>query len=121
MDLNGKRVLEVSYGHGGGASYLTRTLSPASYTGLDLNPVGLDFCRKKHQLPGLDSVQGNAEKLPFADQSFDAVISVEASHCYPQFPRFLREVTRGLRPRRSFRVRRFPWTGEGGEVGTGVR
>ena len=98
VDLTGKKVLEVSCGHGGGASYVMRTLGPASYTGLDLNPVGLDFCRKKHQLPGLDFVEGNAEKLPFADQSFDAVINIEASHCYPEFPRFLTEVARVLRP-----------------------
>jgi len=98
VDLSGKRVLEVSCGHGGGASYVMRTLGPASYTGLDLNRVGLDFCRKKHQLPGLDFVEGNAEELPFADQSFDAVINIEASHCYPDFPGFLTEVARVLRP-----------------------
>lgn len=98
IDLTGKRVLEVSCGHGGGASYLMRTLGPASYTGLDLNPIGVDFCRKKHQLPGLDFVAGSAEKLPFPDQSFDAVINIEASHCYPRFPRFLDEVTRVLSP-----------------------
>jgi len=98
VDLSGKRVLEVSCGHGGGASYLMRTLGPASYTGLDLNPVGLDFCRRKHQLPGLDFVEGNAEELPFPDQSFDVVINVEASHCYPRFTRFLGEVARVLRP-----------------------
>jgi fatty-acid O-methyltransferase len=98
VDLTGKRVLEVSCGHGGGASYLMRTQGPASYTGLDLNPIGLDFCRKKHQLPGLDFVHGSAEKLPFTDQSFDAIINIEASHCYPEFPRFLTEVARVLRP-----------------------
>jgi fatty-acid O-methyltransferase len=98
VDLTGKRVLEVSCGHGGGASYVMRTLGPASYTGLDLNPVGLDFCRKKHQLPGLEFVEGNAEQLPFPDQSFDAVINIEASHCYPRFPQFLEEVARVLRP-----------------------
>ncbi|OBI58292.1 phthiotriol/phenolphthiotriol dimycocerosates methyltransferase [Mycobacterium sp. E796] len=97
-DLTGKRVLEVSCGHGGGASYVMRALGPASYTGLDLNPVGLDFCRKKHQLPGLDFVHGSAEELPFDDQSFDAVINIEASHCYARFPRFLAEVARVLRP-----------------------
>jgi ubiquinone/menaquinone biosynthesis C-methylase UbiE len=98
VDLTGKRVLEVSCGHGGGASYLVRTLSPASYTGLDLNPAGVDFCRKSHNLPGLDFVHGDAENLPFPDQSFDTVLNVESSLCYPSLPRFLAEMARVLRP-----------------------
>ncbi len=84
---------EVSCGHGGGASYLTRTLRPASYTGLDLNEAGIAFCRTRHHVPGLDFVQGDAENLPFDAQSFDAVINIEAAHLYPQFRRFLAEVT----------------------------
>jgi ubiquinone/menaquinone biosynthesis C-methylase UbiE len=97
-DLVGKKVLEVSCGAGGGASYLTRHLGPASYTGLDLNPASIARCRERHRLPGLDFVQGDSQNLPFPDQSFDAVINVEASHQYPGFPRFLDEVARVLRP-----------------------
>lgn len=97
-DISGKKVLECSSGHGGGASYLTRTLKPASYTGLDFNAAGVEFCKERHQLPGLDFVPGDAENLPFPDESFDAVINVEASHIYPHFERFLSEVKRVLRP-----------------------
>ena len=97
-DLSGKRVLEVGCGHGGGASYLMRTLRPASYTGLDLNRAAIAFCRKRHNLAGVDFVHGDAEKLPFPDQSFDAVINVESSAAYPHFSRFLAEVARVLRP-----------------------
>jgi ubiquinone/menaquinone biosynthesis C-methylase UbiE len=97
-DLSGKRVLEVSCGRGGGASYLVRSLHPASYTGLDLNPNGIAFCQKRHNLPGLNFVEGNAEDLPFDDKSFDVVLNVEASHLYLQFPRFLAEIVRVLRP-----------------------
>jgi SAM-dependent methyltransferase len=97
-DLSGKRVLEVGSGHGGGASYLTRTLQPASYTGLDLNPAAIASCRERHDVPGLDFVHGNAEDLPFAVETFDAVVNVESSHCYPHFSRFLAEVARVLRP-----------------------
>ena len=98
VDLNGKRVLEVGCGHGGGASYLMRTAGPASYTGLDLNPAAIAFCRTRHVLPGVDFVHGDAEKLPFPDRSFDAVINIESSAAYPHFSRFLAEVARVLRP-----------------------
>ncbi len=98
VEFRGKNVLEVSCGHGGGASWLTRTLQPASYTGLDLNPTGIGFCQSRHQVPGLQFTQGDAQKLPFADQSLDAVINVEASHCYPDFAGFLAEVARVLKP-----------------------
>lgn len=97
-DLTGKKVLEVSCGHGGGASYLTRTLRPASYTGLDFNAAGIAFCQQRHNLPGLDFVHGDAENLPFGDESFDAIVNVEASHIYPHFERFIGEVARVLRP-----------------------
>jgi len=98
VDLTGKKVLECSSGHGGGASYITRTLHPASYTGLDFNADGVAFCQKRHNLPGLEFVQGDAQNLPFPDESFDAVINVEASHIYPDFERFVSEVARVLRP-----------------------
>lgn len=98
VPLRAKDVMEVSCGHGGGASYLTRALQPGSYTALDLNPTGIAFCRKRHRLDGLTFTQGDAENLPFAAGAFDAVINVEASHCYPALPKFLAEVARVLRP-----------------------
>lgn len=110
-DVRGKRILEVSCGHGGGASYLTRTLQPAQYTALDLNPTGIEFCRNRHQVPGLAFVQGDAENLPFPDNSFDAVVNVEASHCYPHFPKFLSEVARVLKPGGHFLYTDFRFSG----------
>ncbi len=96
--LRGKKVLEVSCGHGGGASWLTRTLSPAHYTGIDLNRAGIGFCQRRHPVAALDFLEGDAQRLMFADHTFDAVINVEASHCYPDFSRFLAEAARVLRP-----------------------
>ncbi|MFV9632065.1 phthiotriol/phenolphthiotriol dimycocerosates methyltransferase [Mycobacterium neumannii] len=97
-DISGKVVLEVGCGHGGGASYLARYLHPASYTGLDLNAAGIAYCRRRHDVPNLDFMEGDAQDLPFADESFDAVINVESSVHYPRFSRFLDEVARVLRP-----------------------
>lgn len=110
VDLRGKKVLEVSCGHGGGASYLTRTMKPAHYTGLDLNRTGVEFCRRRHPLGGLDFMEGDAQRLMFADHTFDIVLNVEASHCYPDFPRFLAEVARVLRPGGHFLYADFRFT-----------
>jgi len=116
-DIGGKTVLEISCGHGGGASYLVRTRGPASYVGLDLNPGGIGFCQKRHAaVPGLRFVRGDAERLPFADGAFEVVINVEASHCYAQFPRFLDEVARVLKPGGHFLYADFRFTDDGGVV-----
>ncbi len=48
-------------------------------------------------MDGLSFVHGDAEDLPFDDESFDAVINVESSHCYGSMSVFLREVHRVLR------------------------
>jgi ubiquinone/menaquinone biosynthesis C-methylase UbiE len=92
----------VGCGHGGGASYLTRTFGPKSYIGLDLNATGIEFCRRRHHVPGLEFTQGDAEDLPFPSGSFDAVVNVESSHLYPHFDRFISEVTRVLSPGGTF-------------------
>ena len=98
VDLTGRHVLEVSCGHGGGAAYVARTLRPATYTGIDLNPAGIRLCQERHTVDGLAFFQGDAEALPFASDTVDAVINIEASHCYGRFPQFLQEVARVLRP-----------------------
>jgi SAM-dependent methyltransferase len=98
VHLRGKDILEVSCGHGGGAAYVARTFQPRRYTALDLNPAAIRFCQEHHRQDGLNFQQGDAENLPFEAGAFDAVINVEASHCYPNFARFLAEVARVLRP-----------------------
>lgn len=101
-DIRGKKVLEVSCGHGGGASYLVRTMQPSSYTGLDLNGPGIEMCRRKYHLPGLDFVHGDAQAMPIGDAAYDVVINVEAGHLYPRFRSFLAEVARVLKPEGHF-------------------
>ena len=96
--LRGKDVLEVSCGHGGGAAYVTRALQPRNYIGLDLNATAIDFCRERHRIEELTFEQGDSENLPFHNDTFDVLLNVEASHCYPAFHRFLMEVARVLKP-----------------------
>jgi SAM-dependent methyltransferase len=96
--LGGRDVLEVGSGRGGGASYVARYLQPRSVVGLDLSGKAVAFSTKQHANTNLRFRQGDAEQLPFPDHSFDSVINVESSFCYPSIDRFFDEVKRVLRP-----------------------
>lgn len=98
VDLSGKDVLEVSCGRGGGSAFVFERFNPRSVTGLDLAHKAIARGRARYSRPGLTFVPGDAEDLPFGDETFDVVLSVEATHCYSDVPRFLAEVRRVLRP-----------------------
>ena len=102
MNLQGKRVLEVGCGRGGGSAFLQKYHRPQEVVGLDVSPLAIDFCRIRHTLPGLSFVPGSAEALPFPDQSFDVVLNVESCHCYDSQERFFREVKRVIAPKGIF-------------------
>jgi ubiquinone/menaquinone biosynthesis C-methylase UbiE len=98
IDLHGREVLEVGSGRGGGASYVMRYLQPQSVTGVDFVEKAVHFCNTFYQIDGLRFLQGDAESLPFDDQSFDIVINIESSYGYAHIERFFAEVLRVLRP-----------------------
>ena len=96
--LTGLRVLEVGCGRGGGASYLHRTSRPAEIIAVDFSAKAIALCKQRYPDAALKFLVGDAERLPFPDSSFDAVVNVESSHCYGSMPAFLREVARVLKP-----------------------
>lgn len=97
-DAARRDVLEVGCGRGGGSEWIARTQGVKSMTGMDLAASAVAFCRANHRSPALTFTQGDAESLPFADATFDAVINVESCHHYPSPAAFFREVSRVLRP-----------------------
>lgn len=96
--LEGKQVLEVGSGRGGGAKHLATYYKPASYVGMDLAQSAVDLANKMHIAPNLKFVQGSAESIPLADASIDVVVNVESCHAYGSVPKFLSEVKRVLKP-----------------------
>ncbi|MDP9360607.1 MAG: class I SAM-dependent methyltransferase [Acidobacteriota bacterium] len=98
LALEGKDVLEVSSGRGGGCRYIYESFGPRSVTGLDRSEASIEFSSMVNPSPNLMFRSGDAEAMVFADASFDVVINVEASHCYGSMDRFLSEVRRVLRP-----------------------
>ena len=90
----GLRVLDLACGPG---------LVAAAAIERGAQPVGLDFCsamivlaRADH--PGIRFEEGDAEALPFAESSFDTVVSNFGIHHFPEPVKALREAYRVLAP-----------------------
>jgi len=98
-DGAGKDVLEI--GVGMGADHLEWARSgPRSLCGIDLTPRAIEWTRRRLQAFGCESDLrvGDAEQLPFADESFDIVYSWGVIHCTPNTARACQEIHRVLRP-----------------------
>ncbi len=97
VQFEARDVLEVGSGRGGGAACLKNYLNPKSITGLDIAKNAVQLANEYFGSSGISFVQGSAEQLPFANETFDIVINVESSHTYGSVPLFLAEVKRVLR------------------------
>jgi ubiquinone/menaquinone biosynthesis C-methylase UbiE len=98
IDLRGLEVLEIGSGRGGGAAYIFNRFGPKRMVGLDISAQAIEFCNRRHALPGLRFLQGDAESLTWPAQSFDAALNIESAHHYGNIGRFFSEVERVLRP-----------------------
>lgn len=98
VELRGLKVLEVGSGRGGGADYIKRYLGPAQMIGVDFSDRAVQLCLRHYHVEGLSFMPGDAENLPFDENSFDAVVNVESSHCYRSMVTFLAQVKRVLKP-----------------------
>src|SRR5262249_28655993 len=102
VELTGRTVLEVGSGRGGNCYYLSRYTRTKRVYGLDRCEGNVRFCTTVHHLANGNFVLGDAEQLPFGSNTFDVVLNLESSHCYPHFDRFLSEVHRVLKPQGTF-------------------
>lgn len=97
-------VLEI--GLGLGADHERFAQAGARMTGIDLTARAVSFTRTRLALRGLASTlrQGDAESLPYPDDSFDLVYSWGVIHHTPDTIRAAGEILRVLRPGGEFRV-----------------
>jgi len=91
------RVLDVGCGTGALLHELARTHDPALLAGIDPVAPMLDKARRRLP-PQVRLDHGWAERLPFDDAAFDAVICCNMLHYVPQPMDALRQMHRVLRP-----------------------
>jgi ubiquinone/menaquinone biosynthesis C-methylase UbiE len=107
----GSTVLDVASGSGNAALAAARVGSVV--TGIDYVPALLERGRARAAAERLrvDFRPGDAEEIPFADESFDAVISVFGSMFAPDHHRAAAELVRVTRPGGTIALA--SWTPEG--------
>lgn len=99
-EVRGLHILEVACGRGGFVRQMAQ--GGAVVTGCDFSFAACHIAR--HKLVGRDSlplncvVQGDAQNLPFADNSFDAVVSCETIEHLPLVQKAIGELHRVTKP-----------------------
>ncbi len=99
-DFGGK-LLEVPVGTGVLTMPLYRALPKAGITCLDYSADMMRHAEKRAaalELKNVSFVQGDVGALPFADESFDIVLSLNGFHAFPDKEAAYRETFRVLRP-----------------------
>jgi len=93
----GRAVLDVASGAGYGSALLARTA--ARVVGVDLSEAAAEHARARYaSIANLEFHAADCTALPFADASFDAVVSFETIEHIAAQEAFLDEVRRVLRP-----------------------
>lgn len=94
-------ILDVATGTGDLAIMLARANPRAEITGVDLSPDMLAAGRKKVAEKGIANivamVEGDAEHLPFADETFDTVTVAFGVRNFENIPAGLAEINRVLK------------------------
>jgi ubiquinone/menaquinone biosynthesis C-methylase UbiE len=94
--VQGKDLVEVGSGRGGGASFIVRHYAPRSYIGVDGSRKLVSVCNEVYA-GSPRFVWGNATSLPLETESADVVLNVESAHNYNSLDKFVSEVHRILR------------------------
>lgn len=93
----GARVLDAACGEGYG-SYLMKSWGAARVDGIDIDVSSVDIAGKLFRDEGLVYTSGTVERLPFEDNAYDLVVSLETIEHLDDAEAFLREIKRVLKP-----------------------
>ena len=101
QDNSPENIIDVGCGIGGSTLYLAQKFG-SSATGITLSPVQASRAQERAMEAGLsDRVNfavANALEMPFADDTFDLVWSLESGEHMPDKAKFLAECYRVLKP-----------------------
>ncbi|MGO4972509.1 class I SAM-dependent methyltransferase [[Clostridium] aminophilum] len=99
-------ILDIGCGGGRTLESMAEKSSKGKLWGVDVSPVSVEESRKRNEKRiaegRMEILEGSAAKLPFADQTFDKVTTVESFYFWPDAMEGLKEVLRVLKPDGTF-------------------
>ena len=98
LEDGGLRTLDVGAGTGFSTAGIVERVKPEAVTMLDQSPDQLRRADAKSGLAGCRKLVGDAEALPFADDSFDRYVSCGSIEYWPDPARAIAEAHRVVRP-----------------------
>lgn len=98
FDIDGQKVLEIGYG--AGTDHLSLASRGGVMYGIDITPKNREITSKLFEMQGYKSelIVGDAENLPYENNSFDFVYSFGVIHHSPDTNRIISEIYRVLKP-----------------------
>ncbi|MEY4748125.1 MAG: hypothetical protein RIQ60_339 [Pseudomonadota bacterium] len=97
----GNYVLEIGFGNGRAASAIFGQAEDVQYMGIDISPTMIEeACRFNSQFIASGHAEfrfASAEQMPFANETFDRVLSVAVMHFWQDPLPSLREIYRVMR------------------------
>ncbi|MBO0783535.1 MAG: methyltransferase domain-containing protein [Ktedonobacteraceae bacterium] len=98
---NQDHVLEIGFGHGEGIKRMTELAREGKFAGVDVSHEMLSMASRRNaeaiQAGRVDLHLASAEALPFANETFDKVLSTNSIQLWPDQLAGLRELRRVLK------------------------
>lgn len=98
----GERILEIGFGGGVGLSLLQARCPDARLAGVEISTAMLARARRRFRgaldAGALELREASVERLPWPDDTFDGVYSINTIYFWPDAMSGLRELLRVLRP-----------------------
>jgi len=94
-------VLDIGCGGGAALARMSERIGSGHLTGVDYSEVSVNLSRERNaediKNGKMEIVKASVEKLPFPDESFDKIVTIESFYFWPDPVDNLREVLRTLK------------------------
>lgn len=94
---SGIKVLEIGCGNGWGTKLIKKYFNPSEIYAIDLDPKMINIAKKSNKDNKIYFSVADATKLPFKDNSFDAIFDFGIIHHIPDWKKCLIDLRRVLK------------------------